>query len=265
MTHALEIDRVSLGYPQGGAVKTVLHDFDLAVRSGELVSLLGASGVGKSSLLRVLAGLKQALSGQVRLFGEPFSRPHPRVGLVFQSAALLPWLNVRDNVAFGLDFKRQPLLGEAERKRRVNDALEEVGLAHAAQKYPSELSGGMAQRAALARAVARQPQVLLLDEPFSALDAVIREQMQTMLREIVQRHNTAAVMVTHDIDEALLVSDRIVLVGAGGRKAGEWQPETPFPRRGRLHDLSRLRGEIMQSLYHAQQDTQQAATVEFVI
>ena len=142
MTHALEIDRVSLGYPQGGAVKTVLHDFDLAVRSGELVSLLGASGVGKSSLLRVLAGLKQALSGQVRLFGEPFSRPHPRVGLVFQSAALLPWLNVRDNLAFGLDFKRQPLLGEAERKRRVNDALEEVGLAHAAQKYPSELSGG---------------------------------------------------------------------------------------------------------------------------
>lgn len=148
MTHALEIDRVSLGYPQGGAVKTVLHDFDLAVRSGELVSLLGASGVGKSSLLRVLAGLKQALSGQVRLFGEPFSRPHPRVGLVFQSAALLPWLNVRDNLAFGLDFKRQPLLGEAERKRRMNDALEEVGLAHAAQKYPSELSGGMAQRAA---------------------------------------------------------------------------------------------------------------------
>ena len=212
MTHALEIDRVSLGYPQGGAVKTVLHDFDLAVRSGELVSLLGASGVGKSSLLRVLAGLKQALSGQVRLFGEPFSRPHPRVGLVFQSAALLPWLNVRDNLAFGLDFKRQPLLGEAERKRRMNDALEEVGLAHAAQKYPSELSGGMAQRAALARAVARQPQV-----------------------------------------------------GAGGRKAGEWQPETPFPRHGRLHDLSRLRGEIMQSLYHAQQDTQQAATVEFVI
>ena len=101
MTHALEIDRVSLGYPQGGAVKTVLHDFDLAVRSGELVSLLGASGAGKSSLLRVLAGLKQALSGQVRLFGEPFSRPHLRVGLVFQSAALLPWLNVRDNVAFG--------------------------------------------------------------------------------------------------------------------------------------------------------------------
>ena len=86
-----------------------------------------------------------------------------------------------------------------------------------------------------------------------------------MLREIVQRHNTAAVMVTHDIDEALLVSDRIVLVGAGGRKAGEWQPETPFPRHGRLHDLSRLRGEIMQSLYYAQQDTQQAATVEFVI
>ena len=265
MTHALEIDRVSLGYPQGGAVKIVLHDFDLAVRSGELVSLLGASGVGKSSLLRVLAGLKQALSGQVRLFGEPFSRPHPRVGLVFQSAALLPWLNVRDNLAFGLDFKRQPLLGEAERNRRVNDALEEVGLAHATQKYPSELSGGMAQRAALARAVARQPQVLLLDEPFSALDAVIREQMQTMLREIVRRHNTAAVMVTHDIDEALLVSDRIVLVGAGGRKAGEWQPETPFPRHGRLHDLSRLRGEIMQSLYYAQQDTQQAATVEFVI
>lgn len=138
-------------------------------------------------------------------------------------------------------------------------------MADAADKFPSELSGGMAQRAALARGIVRQPQVLLLDEPFSALDAVIREQMQTMLREIVQHHNSAAVMVTHDIDEALLVSDRIVLVGQGGRIAGTWQPDIPFPRAARLAELNQIRGEIMQSLHSAQHYSEQVKTVEFVI
>lgn len=264
--HALEIDNISLGYQQAdGSTKTILHDFNLSVQSGELVSLLGASGVGKSSLLRVLAGLNKALSGQVRLFGEPLTKPHPRVSFVFQSAALLPWLNVRDNVAFGLDFKRQPHISKVEQNQRIDDALAEVGLANAASKYPSELSGGMAQRAALARGIVRQPQVLLLDEPFSALDAVIREQMQVMLRQVVQHHQTAAIMVTHDIDEALLVSDRIVLVGAGGRVAGIWQPDVPFPRTERLADLAQIRAEIVQSLYAAQHHAQQVKTVEFVI
>src|SRR5690606_14183936 len=179
----------------------------------------------------ILAGLQAAQTGQVRLYNQPLNGPHPRSSFVFQDPCLLPWLNVAQNVAFGLDFKHQPTMTKAQRQDRVNRALAEVGLNRSTTLFPSELSGGMAQRVALARGLARQPDVLLLDEPYSALDEVTRSDMQVLLRDVITRHQASAIVVTHDIDGALILADRIVLIGgAPGRTIGPWTVSTAHPR-----------------------------------
>ena len=207
--------KAARGQAPASTAPLLFSGVSLSIRRNEVVALLGASGCGKSTLLRVLAGLATPRHGQVRMDGTALAGPHPRGSMLFQQPSLLPWLRVADNVAFGLDFRRQPQLKPAVRAARVHQALAAVGLADAARLWPAQLSGGMAQRVALARALAREPAVLFADEPFSALDAITRSDMQALLREVVGRFGTAVLLVTHDIDEALVLADRILLMGVG--------------------------------------------------
>ncbi len=230
---------------------TILTDFSLTLRQGEIVSILGPSGVGKSSLLRILGGLERAQNGVVKIHGVEVFKVHPRLSMAFQNPCLLPWLNVYKNVAFGLNFKHQPKLKSQVRHQRIERALREVNLENAGALMPAQLSGGMASRVALARCLARQPDVLLLDEPFGALDAITRGQMQQLLIKIISDYQSAALLITHDIDEALRVSDRVLLIGGTpGQLLGEWDL-THLRQNGNDSSMAlAIQNEIMQKLAH---------------
>jgi NitT/TauT family transport system ATP-binding protein len=252
MSHAIatpaprvELREIGLSYPG----RHVLHGVDLSVQPGELVSILGPSGSGKSTLLRIIAGLQKPTSGRALVDSEAVGGPRPDVALAFQDPCMLPWLSVERNVAFGLGFARQQHLTRAARRERVSAALFEVGLEHARHYAPRQLSGGMAQRAALARCLARQPRTLLLDEPFGALDEVTRADMQRLLLQVVRDTGAATVLVTHDIDEALLVSDRIVVLSNHGSLILHLVVDVPAPREAHVPALGALRIQILQALH----------------
>ena len=189
----------------------VLKDINLSVEQGQLVTLLGPSGCGKSTLLRCLAGLEEVSSGQIFLGGEEITHKSPKerkIGMVFQQYSLFPNMNVHDNIAFGLKMKKQP---KEMIEKRVEEMIEMVDLAGKEREYPHQLSGGQQQRVALARSIATEPKVLLLDEPLSAIDAKLRKELQTRIREINKRLGITTIFVTHDQDEAMILSDLIHL------------------------------------------------------
>ncbi|MET0263454.1 MAG: ABC transporter ATP-binding protein [Rariglobus sp.] len=248
-TPLLEVRNVSKTYGHRTRPVTAFTDVSFNVNAGETVVLLGASGCGKSSLLKAIAGLHSVDTGTLQIQSRPLNGPAPEVGLVFQQPVLLPWLDAAANVAFSLQLKHAPSLTRAIRDERVQRALADVGLSHAAHARPDQLSGGMAQRVALARALVREPRLLLLDEPFGALDAITRVEMQRLLLNVISSHHTAALLVTHDIDEALLLADRIFLMAPNpGRILAEWTVSTPRPRFDRTLELAPLRAEILGAL-----------------
>lgn len=211
-----------------GAGAPVLGGIDLRVDLGEIIAIVGGSGCGKSTLLRILTGLDTPSGGQVTIDGEVILSPHPRVGIVFQEPRLFPWLTVAQNVGFGIAH-----LPAAARARRVAAVLERVGLAAKAEVWPRQLSGGQAQRVAIARALVTEPEVLLLDEPFSALDAFTRADLQDHLLDIWARTapRPTLIVVTHDVDEAIILADRVVVMQPNpGRIAATIAIDLPRPR-----------------------------------
>ncbi len=215
MTILVDVDHIDKVYPlKNGGEYVALRNVDLKINQGEFVSLIGHSGCGKSTLLNIIAGFEQASIGGVVLSGKQITEPGPDRMMVFQNYSLLPWLTVRQNIAIAVD-KVMTDLPAAERKEIIEKHIDLVGLRAAADKKPSQLSGGMKQRTAIARALAIRPKVLLLDEPFGALDALTRGNLQEQLMQICEEYKTTCVMVTHDVDEALLLSDRVVMLTNG--------------------------------------------------
>jgi NitT/TauT family transport system ATP-binding protein len=227
----------------------VFSGINFEVKSHEVVCLLGASGCGKSSLLKALAGLHPVNGGEILFKGKSLHKPDASIGLVFQDPCLLPWLNVRQNTAFPLTLHRESKISQTEIQAQTEMALQWVGLQNFAHVYPDQLSGGMAQRVALARALVKSPDMLLMDEPFSALDAITRFNMQQLLLKLIAHRRNAVLLVTHDIDEALMLGDRIMLMGGTpGVIVREWQITMPQPRAKHLHELIETRMAILEEL-----------------
>lgn len=214
MNPYLEISYVSKTFATKRGPYHALDNIHLKVKTGEFISLIGHSGCGKSTLLSIVAGLDTPTAGGIILEGKEVRGPGPDRGVVFQNHALLPWLSVYQNVGLAVDAVF-PDMAKTEKHERVEHFLEMVGLAQAAQKRPSELSGGMRQRVGIARALAMRPKVLLLDEPFGALDALTRGKLQDEVMRLWQKFGQTVMMVTHDVDEAVFLSDRIALMSNG--------------------------------------------------
>ncbi|MDQ0772049.1 NitT/TauT family transport system ATP-binding protein [Streptomyces aurantiacus] len=247
----ISFQRVGKTFPLKQGEFTALGEVSLDIADREFVTVVGPSGCGKSTLLNLAAGLAEPSTGQVLVDGAVVAGPGPERGVIFQQYALFPWLTVRGNVEFGLKLTS---LSAAERRRKADHAIELVGLTDFADALPKTLSGGMKQRCAIARAYAVDPEVLLMDEPFGALDALTRVQLQDQLLHTWARERRTVLFVTHDVDEAVYLARRVVVMAARpGRVHRVIEVDLPYPRTEELRlspEFARIRNEVWHSVYH---------------
>ncbi|SAL05933.1 sulfonate ABC transporter ATP-binding lipoprotein [Caballeronia calidae] len=232
----VKFEQLAVTLGDGPSAFTAVRDVSMVIEAGEFVCILGPSGCGKSTLLSALAGHVPTSAGHATLDGKRIDGPHPERGMVFQQHTLLTWRKTLDNVAFGLKMQG---MGKRERHRKARALLERVGLGPFADRYPAQLSGGMQQRAEIARAMLNAPRILLMDEPFGALDAQTRAMMQSLLLDVWSERKPTVIFVTHDIDEALFLADRILVMSASPGTVLE-ELQVPFARpreRGETRDL----------------------------
>lgn len=258
MTTILDITQVNMDFPTPKGTFRALQDVNLKVDKGEFISLIGHSGCGKSTVLNIVAGLHQATAGGVILNDKEVNQPGPERAVVFQNHSLLPWLSAYQNVELAVDKVFGKNKRRAEKKEWIEHNLALVHMDHAMHKLPGEISGGMKQRVGIARALAMQPEILLMDEPFGALDALTRAHMQDSLMEIQNELNNTVIMITHDVDECVLLSDRVVMMSNGpAATIGEIlkvELERPRDRLSLAADPEyvRLRSEVLRFLYEKQ-------------
>lgn len=266
----LEIKGVSKGFGSAKARTEVLHDLHLEVEQGEFVAIIGYSGAGKTTLMSLILGLQFPDVGEVLLKGQKVTGPGPDRGIVFQNYSLLPWLTVYENIALAVD-QVFPHWTPAERRTHIEKYIAMVNLTPATQKVPSELSGGMRQRVSVARALAMQPEILLLDEPLSALDALTRANLQDEINRICQEEKKTVILITNDPDEAILLADRVIPLTAGPRATlGPSIPITmPRPRlRAAIntnYDFKQTRSEVVDYLLKATDKRKAAMTMKLVL
>ena len=262
----LNISQIDMVFPTSTGGFTALKEVDLQINKGEFISLIGHSGCGKSTVLNIVAGLDQATTGGVLLKNKEVNEPGPERAVVFQNHSLLPWLTAYQNVELAVKQVFGNRMSKAEMKDWIEHNLKLVHMDHALHKRPDEISGGMKQRVGIARALAMQPEVLLMDEPFGALDALTRAHMQDSLMEIQNELNNTVIMITHDVDEAVLLSDRIVMMTNGPEATiGEILKvdlERPRSRLSLAKDVeyNRLRSEVLTFLYEKQRKVENINT-----
>jgi len=242
----VRFNHVGKSFDVDGVELEAIREFNLEIAEGEFVAIVGSSGCGKSTLLRLLVGLDTQFRGQIEVDGKAVSGIGRERGIVFQEHRLFPWLTVEQNIGLGL--VNEPS-GDAERSQRVHDFIELVGLTDFTRAYPHQLSGGMAQRVAIARGLVASPRILLLDEPFGALDALTRQQMQDELLAIRARARITTVLVTHDVEEAIFLADRVVVMEPRpGRIKQVVQVTLPHPRQRSSFEFHQLREELLHEL-----------------